>query len=153
MSEEWKHASWVSPLGKWAWIIVIINGIIEIIYFIVLISEIAVLNASLSPSFQFLIPFWNIWGVIAGVILILIGYIIIRPKFSEKCATKDWDALYNWFLSIGDLRIPWMLIWGIIVEILSFGWWGGWWGGLVILIPAFVLIFAGPKPYEWKVEK
>ncbi|KKM89254.1 hypothetical protein LCGC14_1250490 [marine sediment metagenome] len=153
MSEEWKHASWVSSLGKWAWIIVIINGIIEIIYFIVLISEIAALNASLPPSFQILIPFWNIWGVIAGVIIILIGYIIIRPKFSEKCATKDWDALYNWFLSIGDLRIPWMLIWGIILEILSLGWWVGGWGGVVILISALVLIFAGPKPYEWKVEK
>ncbi len=149
MSEEWKHASWVSTLGKWAWIIVIINGIIEIIYYIVLIAEVAALNATLPPELQIPIPFWNIWSLIWGVIIILIGYIIIRPKFSEKCAAKDWDALYNWFLSIGDFKIPWMLIWGIIVEIFSLWWWGG----LVILIPAFVLIFAGPKPYDWKIKK
>jgi len=28
---EWQHASWVSALGKWAWIIGILNGIVGII--------------------------------------------------------------------------------------------------------------------------
>ena len=149
MSEEWKHASWVSTLGKWAWIIVIINGIIEILYYIVLIAEIATMNASSPPSLQIPVPFMHILYLIWGIIIILIGYAIIRPKFSEKCAAQDWDALYNWFLNLGGIKIPWMLIWGFIIEIFSFWWWGG----LSVLIPAFVLLFAGPKPYEWKAEK
>lgn len=146
MSEEWKHASWVSSLGKWAWVIIIINGILGIIVNIILIAEIVAIYANLpgvSPPI-----FWNVWGIIWAILIILVAFAIIRPNFSEKCAAKDWDNLYNWFLNIGDIKIPWMLIWGIIIE--GFGWY--WWGGLPILIPALVLIFAGPKPYEWKVE-
>ena len=80
------------------------------------------------------------------IIIILLAIAIIRPKFSNKCAAKDWDSLHNWTLNLGGIRLPWMLIWGIIIDIFS--WW--YWGGLVIIIPALFLIFAGPKKYEWK---
>ena len=91
-------------------------------------------------------PGEDVWEIIWAIIIILLAFAIIRPKFSNKCANKDWDSLYNWFLNLGGIKIPWMLIWGIIIE--AFSWY--WWGGLPILIPALVLIFAGPKPYEWK---
>ncbi len=29
---EWQHASWVSLIGKWAWIIGILNGLIGLIW-------------------------------------------------------------------------------------------------------------------------
>jgi len=91
----------------------------------------------------------GIWWIIEAIIMIIISLFIIRPKFSKKCAEKDWDALLNWTLNLGGLRLSWMLIWGIILEIFS--WY--YWGGLAILIPAFLLLFVGPKEYQWTVEK
>lgn len=145
MSEEWKHASWVSTLGKWAWVIGIINGIIDIIWGIlgaVVIGAITI-GWGIGP---YGIGF-SIWLIIGGIIAILISLIIIKPKFSDKCAIKDWDSLYNWVLIIGKTRIPWMLLWGIIIEIFGYGW-----GGLPVIICSLALLFAGPKSYQWKVE-
>ena len=143
MSEEWKHASWVSTLGKWAWGIGIISGIIDIIVgFTGAISSVTlVLGLVLFSVGNY------IWLIISGIIIILISFFIIKPKFSDKCAAQDWDYLLNWVIPLGNIRFPWMLFWGIIVDIFGY-----WWGGLPILIPALVLIFAGPKPYEWKTE-
>jgi hypothetical protein len=140
MSEEWKHASWVSTLGKWAWLIAIVSGIIDIV-----ISIPAIIAAAALP-FGLGIPLmaYPIWWIISGILVILISFVIIKPKFSNKCAEKDWDSLLNWVMSEG-FRFPWMLFWGIIIEILGYGW-----GGFAIIIPALVLIFAGPKEYKWK---
>lgn len=136
---EWQHASWVSQLGKWAWIIILVNGILGIIFGI----------AGIAIWFYF--P-WAVasyvWNVIGGIIIILLDFIIIRPKFSNKCAAMDWDALYEWYLPLGSLKLPWMLIWGVIFEII--GWYG--WGGVFILIPAIMLLFLGPKQYNWTKE-
>ncbi|MFW9773030.1 MAG: hypothetical protein ACFFFB_21925 [Candidatus Heimdallarchaeota archaeon] len=141
-TSEWKHASWVSPLGKWAWLVVLINGIIGIIYGIAWLAT----YISWYGPYLFLAPlFLPIWNMIWGVIIAILAFVIIKPKFSNKCAEKDWDSLYGWVLNLGKLRFPWMLFWGAFIEI--FGFWG--WGGLMILIPAFVLLFAGPKKYEW----
>ena len=101
MSEEWSHASWVSTLGKWAWLLVILNGVLEIIFSIVNIGQILYWNSFLPPFFQIPIPFWDIWNLIWGIIIILIAIVIIRPKFSNKCAAKDWDSLYNWAFNLG----------------------------------------------------
>lgn len=145
MSTEWKHASWVSTLGKWAWILVILNGVIGIIWGLYIIIPLAGIPFGLG------VPFMGsgIWLLIGGILTALISFAIIFPKFSSKCAAKDWDSLFNWSLNLGGTKIPWMLIWGIIIEIFS--WY--YWGGLPVIIPALVLIFAGPKPYEWKTEK
>ncbi|MFW9828920.1 MAG: hypothetical protein ACFFEY_15125 [Candidatus Thorarchaeota archaeon] len=135
---EWKHASWVSILGKWAWLIAIASGIIDIIwglYSVILLSAL--------PYSGYLMGF-PIWLIISGILVALIGFAIIKPKFSDKCANMDWDYLLNWVMS-ENFRFPWMLFWGIVVEILGYGW-----GGFGIIIPALFLIFAGPKKYEWK---
>ncbi|MFX1388945.1 MAG: hypothetical protein ACFE9Z_02650 [Promethearchaeota archaeon] len=135
---EWKHASWVSTLGKWAWLIAIASGIIDIIW-----GLSSVIWLSTLPYGIYAMGF-PIWLIISGILVAIIAFVIIKPKFSDKCANKDWDSLLNWVMS-ENFRFPWMLFWGIIVEILGYGW-----GGFAIIIPALVLIFAGPKEYKWK---
>lgn len=89
---------------------------------------------------------YGIWLIICAILIGILTLFIVKPRFSDKCASKDWDFLLNDVLVIGNVRIPWMLIIGIIIEIL--GLW--WWGGLAILIPMIFLLVAGPKPYNWK---
>ena len=124
MSEEWQHAGWVSTLGIWAWIVILINSGIGIITSLVRFS---------------------LWGITGGIIAIVISLFIIRPKFSMPCGEKDWEALYSWTLDLGGTKVPWMFIWGILLEI--FGWY--WWGGAFVLVPAIMLIWFGPRKYEW----
>ena len=145
---EWQYASWVSQLGKWAWILVLLNGALEIIFNLYAVVIVLLANASLPPLFQIPLPIWSIWNIIWGLIQMLIAFIIIKPKFSNPCALQDWDALYGWVLKLGSFKLPWMLVWGILFEM--FGWYG--WGGLAVLIPAIMLLFVGPKPYEWTEE-
>jgi len=148
MSEEWQHGDITSQIGKWAWIIGFLNGILAIIAFLAYII-ISLPVMTLYPPAAANIILGGIWWIIEAIIMIIISLFIIRPKFSKKCAEKDWDALLNWTLNLGGLRLSWMLIWGIILEIFS--WY--YWGGLAILIPAFLLLFVGPKEYQWTVEK
>ncbi|MFW9822489.1 MAG: hypothetical protein ACFFE4_06120 [Candidatus Thorarchaeota archaeon] len=139
MSEEWKHASWVSFLGMIAWIIGIISGVVNLIWgFLTLpLTTLPFIGASLMGT--------AIWLIISGIMAILISFFIIFPKFSMKCQKKDWDALLNWTFKIGGINFPWMLFWGIVLEIFSYGW-----GGFLIIILSLVLLFAGPREYKWK---
>ena len=149
MGEEWKHASLASNIGKWAWIIGILNGIIGIIVGIARIGAALTLSATWSwLGIGPIISWFDIWTIIWGIVLIIISFLVIKPKFSARCAEMDWDALYGWVLNLGNFRLPWMLFWGIFFEI--FGWYG--WGGLAILIPALLLLFAGPKEFQWSTE-
>ena len=134
-AEEWQHASWVSFLGMIAWIVGIISGVIQII-----------VGIATAAIFFFA---WGtpIWSIISGIIAILISFFIIFPMFSIKCQKKDWDSLLDWVLPIGSIRFPWMLLWGIIPQIFT-----NWWGGLFVIVPSLVLLFAGPKEYDWKTE-
>lgn len=136
MSTEWTHANWVSFLGMIAWILGIISGAINILWGIL--------------TLPLVIIGWGnpIWLIISGILAILISFFIILPKFSIKCSKKDWDSLLNWVLPLGNVRFPWMLIWGAIMCTFGYGW-----GGVAILVPAFVLLFAGPKPYDWKTQE
>jgi hypothetical protein len=151
MSEEWKYASIVSTIGKWAWIIVILNGIIKIIDPLIRYAISAVQWSLIFPSIPYpvSIGFTGIWNIISGVIVILIGFFIIKPQFSKRCTERDWDGLLDWVIVLGTFRVPWMLIWGIIL--LIFDWYV--WAGAIILIPAALLLFAGPKEYQWSTEE
>lgn len=135
-SGEWQFASIVSLIGKWAWVIIIVNAIIYLIW-----------GLSSFFVFAFFGIFTSVWYLIGAIIAIVFALLIIKKNFSDKCANQDWDALYNWVLVAGNTRIPWMLIWGIILEVFTVGW-----GGLAVLIPAILLIFAGPKPYKWSTK-
>ena len=142
---EWQHASWVSLIGKWAWIIVIISDLIGIFWS--LYSLITLL--ALWGVFGLAGTGASAWNLIASIIGIIIALFVIRPKFSKPCGEKDWDTLYSWVLKLGGLNVPWMIVWGLLLFV--FGWYA--WGGLAVLIPAFMLIFMGPKEYKWSEEK
>ena len=139
---EWQHASWVSTLGKWAWIIGLLNGVIGIFWALFQIITLSAAWAWLPGAY---VPTVEIWWIIASIVGIAIALLIIRPKFSNPCGAKDWEALYGWTLKLGGTNVPWMFIWGILLFL--FGWYG--WGGLAVLIPAIMLIFAGPRKYDW----
>ena len=148
MSENWKHTSLVSTIGKWAWIIVILNGILQIIVPLIDYAVRAIAWSLVLP-YPLLIGFTEIWDIISGVIVIVIGFFIIKPQFSAKCVDQDWDGLLDWVLVLGTFRVPWMLIWGIVL--LIFDWY--FWAAAVILIPAALLLFAGPKEFKWSTEE
>lgn len=135
---NWENIeSFVTILGKWAWVIAVINGVVYLLWGIIWFAFI---------PFSFMNATY-IWYIISGIITIIIAIIIVKPRFSSKCAAKDWDYLLNDVLTLGNIRIPWMLVWGILIEIF-----GNWWGGLPIIIPALLLIFMGPKPYDWTTD-
>jgi hypothetical protein len=138
---EWQHASWVSTVGKWAWIILIVIDIIGLIASLLFIIS--------WGFFALFAAATQIWNIIASIIGILIALFVIRPKFSNPCGEKDWDTLYSWVLKLGGFNVPWMLVWGLLLFL--FGWYG--FGALFVLVPAFVLIFMGPKEYKWSEEK
>ena len=153
---EWKHAGWVSTMGKWAWIVLFIMAVLGLI--VNLATTIPVIIAwqnakaaweAVFPTIPYSVPMpigGLIWRIIAAVISIFISLFIIRPKFSKPCGEKDWEALYGWTLKLGSLRVPWMFIWGIIYVI--FGW--IYITAILIILPACMLIFAGPRKYDWK---
>lgn len=153
---EWKHAGWVSGLGKWAWIILFVIGIVGLL--IAIVGAIILIPAWESakalweitfPLTPYTVPHpivANLWNIIGGIVSIVIAFIIIKPKFSKPCGEKDWEALYGWSLKLGSLKVPWMFIWGIVYAI--FGWYT--WPAVLILLPAIMLIFVGPRKYEWK---
>jgi len=135
---NWQNVEpFVTLLGKWAWVIAVINGLVYLFWGIMWFAFI---------PFSFMDATY-IWYIISGIITIIIAIIIVKPRFSSRCAAKDWDHLLNDVLTLGNLRIPWMLIWGILIQIF-----GNWWGGLPIIIPALLLIFMGPKPYDWTTD-
>ena len=153
---EWKHAGWVSGLGKWAWIILLLLGIgrilVELGTFMAAIVPWATAQAAWVSTFGTPYPVAMplgplgalIWGLIGGLLTLIVALFIIRPKFSKPCGEKDWEALYGWTLKLGA-NIPWMFIWGIIYVI--FGW--GYFTGIFVMLPAIMLIWFGPRKYEW----
>ena len=152
---EWKPAGWVSGLGKWAWIILFVLGILHIIVGLATtIGAWATAQAAWALTFPSIpypvaMPIGSIiWNVIGAIISIAVALFIIRPKFSKPCGEKDWEALYGWSLKLGGAYVPWMFIWGIIYTI--FGWYS--WPAVFVLLPAIMLIFAGPRKYDWKAE-
>ena len=86
------------------------------------------------------------WGIISTILEILLSWFWVKPKFSDKCVARDWDGLLDDVLLLGEFRIPWMLVMGILLEIFGYGW-----IGLTVLGPAIVIIFFGPRqPYNWR---
>jgi len=156
---EWQYAGWVSGMGKWAWILLfvlpiigIIVGLVTIIPLIVAWENARAIWVATFPTLPFptAMPLGTLgWTIISGIISICIALFVIRPKFSKPCGEKDWEALYGWTLKLGGADVPWMFIWGLIYAI--FGWYS--WPAIFILLPAVMLIWFGPRKYNWKKEE
>jgi len=159
--EKKKSSSWENVegfatfLGKIAWIILLVEGLIFIFWGIWGLSLVGAgaAVAGATGTTQYVAAdlayytFIYTLDVIGGIITIIVAIILVRPRFSNKWAEQDYDYLLDDVLEIGSVRIPKFLIIGIVIEILT-----NFWGGLVILIPLLLLIFMGPKEYNWKAE-
>jgi hypothetical protein len=132
----------VVTAGKWSWVIGLVNGLIYLfwsIYIYIVGSAVATWGVVIGSVFV-----TATWYLIGAILTIILSVFFVRPRFSKKCSSKDWDSLMDDVLVLGNLRIPWMFIWGILLEIF-----GQWWAGAPIIFVAVVLVFFGPKPYEW----
>ena len=143
-------------LGKIAWIVELIIGILFIfvgIYYLWWASWVTAAAEAAGPYGYYAadtiatLTIYGVMYIIGGILAIIFAVALVKPRFSDKWADKDYDYLLNDVVKIGSLRIPLFLIIGIILEILL-----SWVGGLIILIPLLILIFAGPKEYKWKEE-
>lgn len=145
-SDAWNSLEkFVIIIGTWAWLIGLISGI-----YYVLSGIIGLIARQIGIYLWWALGYGigtNIWYVISGAICIVISLAIVLPRFSMKCKNEDWDFLYNDVLVLGSFRFPLMLLWGGLLAAFGYGW-----GGAAVLFPAFVLLFAGPKPYEWATE-
>jgi hypothetical protein len=141
---DWnKYESFFSIVGQWAWIIILIDAIIYLFLGIWVLAWGGVIWIVWAGGIAY-----GVWLIICAITTAALAILIVKPRFSDKCASKDWNFILNDVVVLGNIRIPLMLIFGIILEVV-----GQWWGGLPILIPMIFLLFAGPKRYNWKVEK
>ena len=115
-------------IGKWSWIILMIVGSI----FLILDLLIA-----------------DIFGIISNIIIIVFTILWVKPVFSPALMEERYEDLLNETFNISTIRIPKMLAFGVLFEIFGDGW-----VGIIILIPAIVLIFFSAYiPYNWNVKK
>jgi hypothetical protein len=142
----------VSITGKWAWLYGVIVGVLYIILSIWAFVTISRAIAYWESIYGTSIPYtgrgygYAVWELITAVVSIAVSLLWVKPKFSIPCGEKDWEKLLTDVVKIGDIQIPWMLIMGVILAIFGYGW-----GGLAVLGCAIILIFFGPRKYEWKV--
>lgn len=139
---SWKSLEpYVEIVGKYAWIILIIAPIILLFYSLAAIGIFSVYGLGGYVAGQLA------WIIIEVVVVILFAIFWVKPKFSDRCASKQWDILLDDTLKISTIQIPWMLIVGVLIEIFGNGW-----VGLFVLGPAIILIFFGPRtPYNWQI--
>jgi hypothetical protein len=133
----------ISVVGKWTWVWGLIYSLMYIIWAIVLFAQIASWGI-----------FWTgagvgtaIWYLIGAVVSAAASLLWVKPKFSVPCGEKDWETLLTNVWKVGGVQIPWMLIMGVLLEIFGIGW-----GGVPVLVCALLIIFLGPRKYEWKVQ-
>ena len=134
-------------MGKWSWIVLLIEGIIYTILGLYILAW-AVVIVGLLPYDPTTLVIYGVMYLIGGLLALVLSVAFVKPRFSNKWKEEDYDYLLNDVVKIGSFRIPLMLIFGIILEILL-----SWWGGLIILVPLLLLIFMGPKEYKWTEEE
>jgi hypothetical protein len=123
--------------GKWAWLNPLIFAVVYLIFAIVLMAS------SVASLFIGTI----VWELICVAVSVVFAILWVRPKFSNKCANREWQALVDDAIVIRNIKIPKMLLVGVIVEIFGYGW-----SGALILGPALLIIFLAPVTFSWKVE-
>jgi hypothetical protein len=81
-----------------------------------------------------------------GIIVFILFFYVLKA-FAPACAKKEWHSLTENAVKIADLRLPWMFIHGIILEIFGIGL-----AGVGLLFVAIILTFAGPETFTWIVK-
>lgn len=121
----------ISFVGKFSWIILAI-----IAFFLILGAIINFLGDIIG------------WGIVQLVGVAIMAYLVwtYGKIYSKKCKEKDWSFLVNDVLVIGSFQMPKMLAYGIVVAFITYGT-----GVILIVLPALLIIFAGPEEFSWKV--
>ncbi len=121
----------ISFVGKFSWIILAIIAIFSIIGAIL-----SFIGDALGM------------GIIQLVGVAIMAYLVwtYGKIYAQKCKEKDWSFLVNDVMVIGSIQIPKMLLYGIVVSFITYGM-----GVILIILPALLIIFAGPEEYSWKV--
>lgn len=148
----------VSVVGKWAWLYGVVVGVIYIIISLAVTLRLALIASDAWNTCNIYFPglcgsknfgFGTmVWQIITAAVSIGVSIMWVRPKFSVPCGEKDWETLLTNVVKLGNIQIPWMLIMGVLLEIFGYGW-----GGAVVLICALLIIFLGPRKYEWKTTQ
>ena len=117
--EEWQYEKIASIVGKWAWVILLLDALIYLILGIVYEVQIAqaaaafcaAWNPLLGPCPRIYTPSaTDVWYIIGAIITVIFSILIVRPRFSNQCAAKEWDVLMEDVLVVGEYRIPAFLI-------------------------------------------
>jgi hypothetical protein len=145
-NQVWDFIGRYIPIaGKWAWIVMLIGGLITIIIGLLVYLPVAAIWGSI-PSIMGPYVGALAWEIIKAIIMVAFAIIWVKPKFSNRIAAEKYDEVLDDAIKISTIRIPWMWIMGVILVIFS-GWSWGW----IILGPAIIITFFGPSaPYNWK---
>ncbi len=101
--------NYVQIVGKYSWIFAFVGALVFEILAFVSISSRLYANA--------------IWDVIITAVDAICLFIYVYSRFGKKAQNKEWQWLVDDVLKVGLYRIPWMLIFGVILEV--FGYWSG----------------------------
>jgi len=77
--------------------------------------------------------------------LMIIG-LYIQPFFVRYCVIEEYEKIINDAILIKNFRFPKCLFFGILTSIFDY------WFGLALLIPAIILVFLSPFPFQWKID-
>jgi len=124
-----KISKFIPILGKWAWVPMIV-------FFVVTVIVLLVQAGNLDPGMI-------VWGLIQMGVALVFGLIYVLPVFSKKCEAQEYDFLLDDVIAFGNLRIPKMFLFGIIIVIFT-----NVWGGIILLFFVLMLIFV-KSSYNW----
>src|SRR5271157_3411335 len=79
------------------------------------------------------------WSFIRGLACLIITVVYVYKPITAACKKRDWEFLFNDIYNFGKFRMPKMLFFGILLEVFSYGY-----AGVLVLVPAMLLIFVGP---------
>ncbi|RLI63706.1 MAG: hypothetical protein DRO88_09235 [Promethearchaeia archaeon] len=131
--------------GKWSWLVLIGNILVYLIAGIIALIGGIALNRNIGGNIGNAAIGSGIWMMIGAILSGLLIFFFVLP-FSKKIAARDYNFLVNDVVVLGKLRLPKMLLLGIILEVFTQGW-----GGLFVLVPALCICFLGPAYMRWRV--
>lgn len=132
-SEKWQKMEPIMfSIWTWAWLI---TGLIGLILWII----------SFVRLFQFRFGRLIYFLLNSGAIFLILLY---GGLYNRKIQVRDYHFIKNDAISIGMIQIPKILF---ITFLISIGLY--WVGGILVFIPAILIIFLGPGKMRWRLDR
>ncbi|HME53319.1 MAG TPA: hypothetical protein VKM55_13940 [Candidatus Lokiarchaeia archaeon] len=142
-SKNWESMeNIVVGLGTWSWLVVLAAAILDIALGFYYLWWFGIFTLGL--GFGGLLGYTAglyIWYIIAGAIELVLLFIYVLKTFVPKIKAKDWNFLLS--DSIFAPKFPKMLFFGILLFVFAPGMY--YVGGILVVIPALLIMFAAPK--------